>query len=118
MTAEDFQWSPGLAMVNKNNYTLTYSGHGSISSHAECGTSPARQHTSTLIITLHYITLHHYITSLHCQLFTPSKGSCPCQNVHPEPGEASILHTAQLGYALIGFCKLYEFYFYDRTEEK
>ena len=35
LTAEDFQWTPGLAMVNKNNYTLTFSGHGSISSHAE-----------------------------------------------------------------------------------
>ena len=39
LTAEDFQWSPGLAMVNKNNYTLTFSGHGSISSHVEYQTS-------------------------------------------------------------------------------
>ena len=46
LTAEDFQWSPGLAMVNKNNYTLTYSGHGSISSHVEYGTSPSRHQTS------------------------------------------------------------------------
>ena len=37
LTGEEFNFSPGqgLAMVNKNNYTLTYSGHGSISSHQE-----------------------------------------------------------------------------------
>merc|ERR550532_3053522 len=45
LTGEEFNFSQGLAMVNKNNYTLTYSGHGSISSHQEYGTSPARQHT-------------------------------------------------------------------------
>ena len=43
LTAEDFHWSPGLAMVNKNNYTLTFSGHGSISSHVEFGSSPHHQ---------------------------------------------------------------------------
>merc|ERR550532_216368 len=35
LTGEEFNFSQGLAMVNKNNYTLTYSGHGSISSHQE-----------------------------------------------------------------------------------
>jgi len=44
LTAEDFQWSPGLALVNKNNYTLTFSGHGSISSHVEFGSSPYQHH--------------------------------------------------------------------------
>ena len=86
------------------------------------------QHTSTLIITLPHIATHCQHTStliITLPTIYPVQGwlpccfllSCPCQNVHPEPGEASMLHTAQLGYALIGFCKLYEFYFYDRTEE-
>ena len=42
LTADDFHWSPGLAVVNKNNYTLTYSGHGSVSGHAEHASSPHR----------------------------------------------------------------------------
>ena len=42
LTADDFHWSPGLAVVNKNNYTLTYSGHGSVSGQAEHASSPHR----------------------------------------------------------------------------
>ena len=34
LTTEDFNYSEGLA-VNKNNYTLTFSGHASISSQAQ-----------------------------------------------------------------------------------
>ena len=61
-------------MVNKNNYTLTYSGHGSISSHQEYGTSPSRQLTSTIT------TLLLIITTLLCSL--KSQGLSPaCQNV-------------------------------------
>merc|ERR550532_3161182 len=47
LTGEEFNFSPGqgLAMVNKNNYTLTYSGHGSISSQQEYHSHHHHHHT-------------------------------------------------------------------------
>ena len=61
-------------MVNKNNYTLTYSGHGSISSHQEYGTSPSRQHTS--MITTLLLIIATFMFSLDSEGLSPA-----CQNV-------------------------------------
>ena len=73
LTGEEFNFSPGqgLAMVNKNNYTLTYSGHGSISSQQEYHSHHHHHtpHSEYCDVTTHY----RLQSNLNNSLFTPIK---------------------------------------------
>ena len=72
LTGEEFNFSPGqgLAMVNKNNYTLTYSGHGSISSQQEYH---SHHHHHTPHSEYCDVTTHYSQCNLNNSLFTPIK---------------------------------------------